>query len=55
MPDIKQKQRTPIKNMNKSVVYAEKIKDNVINIKNRTNDFVNQNYHFAINIFRNVL
>lgn len=43
MPDIKQKQRASIKNMNKSVLYAEKIKDNAINIKNRTNDFTNQN------------
>lgn len=43
MPDIKQKHRTPIKNINKNVVYAEKIKDNAVNIKNRTNDFTNQN------------
>ena len=43
MPDIKQKQRTPIKNINKNVVYAERIKDHAVNVKNRTNDFVNQN------------
>lgn len=43
MPDIKQKHRTPIKNINKNIVYAEKIKDNAVNIKNRTNDFINQN------------
>ena len=40
MPDIKQKQRTPIKNINKKVVYAERIKDHAVNVKNRTNDFV---------------
>ena len=38
MPDIKQKQRTPIKNINKKVVYAERIKDHAVNVKNRTND-----------------
>ena len=27
MPDIKQKQRTPIKNINKKIVYSERIKD----------------------------
>ena len=43
MPDIKQKQRTPIKNINKKVVYAERIKDHAVNVKNRTNDFINQN------------
>ena len=43
MPDIKQKQRTPIKNINKKVVYAEKIKDHAVNVKNRTNDFIKQN------------
>ena len=42
MPDIKQKQRTPIKNINKKVVYAEKIKDHAVNVKNRTNDFAKQ-------------
>ena len=40
MPDIKQKQRTPIKDINKKVVYAERIKDHAVNVKNRTNDFV---------------
>ena len=43
MPDIKQKQRTPIKNINKKIVYAERIKDHAVNVKNRTNDFINQN------------
>ena len=43
MPDIKQKQRTPIKNINKKVVYSERIKDHAVNVKNRTNDFVSQN------------
>lgn len=43
MPDIKQKQRTPIKNINKKVVYSEKIKEHAVNVKNRTNDFVNSN------------
>ena len=43
MPDIKQKQRTPIKNINKKVVYAERIKDHAVNVKNRTDDFVNSN------------
>lgn len=43
MPDIKQKQRTPIKNINKKVIYSERIKDNVVNIKDRTNDFVKTN------------
>lgn len=43
MPDIKQKQRTPIKNINKKVVYTEKIKDHAVNVKNRTNDFITQN------------
>ena len=43
MPDIKLKQRTPIKNINKKVVYAERIKDHAVNVKNRTNDFINQN------------
>ena len=42
MPDIKQKQRTPIKNINKKIVYAERIKDHAVNVKNRTNDFINQ-------------
>ena len=36
MPDIKQKQRTPIKNINKKVVYAERIKDHAV--KERTYD-----------------
>ena len=40
MPDIKQKQRTPIKNINKKVVYAERIKENAVNDKNRTDNFV---------------
>ena len=43
MPDIKQKQKTPIKNFNKKIVYTEKIKEHAVNVKNRTNDFVNQN------------
>lgn len=43
MPDIKQKQKAPIKNINKKIVYVQKIKDNAVNIKNRTNDFVSQN------------
>ena len=43
MPDIKQKQRTPIKNINKKIVYAERIKDHAVNVKNRTKDFINQN------------
>ena len=43
MPNIKQKQRTPIKNINKKIVYTEKIKDHAVNVKNRTNDFVTQN------------
>ena len=43
MPDIKQKQRTPIKNINKKVVYAERIKDHAVNVKNRTDDFVSPN------------
>ena len=43
MPDIKQKPRTPIKNINKKIVYAERIKDHAVNVKNRTNDFINQN------------
>ena len=43
MPDIKQKQRTPIKNINKKVIYSERIKDNVVNVKDRTNDFVKTN------------
>ena len=42
MPDIKQKQRTPIKNINKKIVYAERIKDHAVNVKNRTKDFINQ-------------
>ena len=41
MPDIKQKQRTPIKNINKKIVYSERIKDHAVNVKNRTNDFIN--------------
>ena len=41
MPDIKQKQRTPIKNINKKIVYSERIKDYAVNVKNRTNDFIN--------------
>ena len=40
MPDIKQKQRTPIKNINKKVVYAERIKEHAVNVKNRTDNFV---------------
>lgn len=43
MPDIKQKQRTPIKNINKKIVYSERIKDHAVNVKNRTNDFINSN------------
>lgn len=43
MPDIKQKQRTPIKNINKKVVYAERIKDHAVIVKNRTDDFVKSN------------
>ena len=43
MPDIKQKQRTPIKNINKKVVYSERIKDHAVNVKNRTDDFINSN------------
>ena len=43
MPDIKQKQRTPIKNINKKIVYSERIKEHAVNVKNRTNDFVNYN------------
>ena len=43
MPDIKQKQRTPIKNINKKVVYAERIKDHAVNVKNRADDFVSPN------------
>ena len=43
MPDIKQKQRTPIKNINEKVVYAERIKDHAVNVKNRTDDFVSSN------------
>lgn len=43
MPDIKQKQRTPIKNINKKIVYSERIKDYAVNVKNRTNDFINSN------------
>ena len=43
MPDIKQKQRTPVKNINKSIVYTERIKDHAVNVKNRTNDFTNSN------------
>ena len=43
MPDIKQKQRTPIKNINKKIVYSERIKDHAVNVKNRTNDFMNSN------------
>lgn len=41
MPDIKQKQRTPIKNINKKILYSERIKDHAVNVKNRTNDFIN--------------
>ena len=43
MPDIKQKQRTPIKNINKKIVYSERIKDHAVNVKNRTNNFINSN------------
>lgn len=43
MPDIKQKQRTPIKSINKKIVYSERIKDHAVNVKNRTNDFINSN------------
>ena len=46
MPDIKQKQRTPIKNINKKIVYAERIKDHAVNVKNRTNDFINQDENY---------
>lgn len=43
MPDIKQKQRTPIKNINKKIVYSERIKDHAVNVKKRTNNFINSN------------
>ena len=43
MPDIKQKQKTPIKNINKKIVYSERIKDHAVNVKNRTNNFINSN------------
>ena len=39
MSDIKQKQRTPIKNINKSIIYTERIKNHAISIKDKANDY----------------